>query len=224
MVAGMKKVVFIRHGESESNAGEKTQHPQSINLTPKGRQEAADKAAAFTARPGLIATSRYIRTKQTAEPFVKKFDGVPVTEWDIHEFTFLSAAKYKDTTNPERMPFLEEYWKRADPLYKDDDSAESFVEFVQRCRDAVEQMKKCDEGLTVAFSHGYLMNGIRFLLKGGFEKVDADTMRDFWNYHTTHKIENCATLEFDVENDKVTLVERPRVAKPKKPFRPFIPD
>lgn len=220
----MKKVIFIRHGESESNAGQKTQHPQSINLTPKGRQEAEDKAAGFTARPDLVATSRYVRTKQTAEPFLKKFDAVPVAEWNIQEFTFLSAAKYKDTTNAERMPFLEEYWNRADPYYKDDDTAESFVEFVGRCRDAVEQMKKCDDGLTVAFSHGYLMNGIRFLLKGGFEKTDSDTMRDFWTYHKTHKIENCATLEFEVEGNKVSLVETAKPAQPRKPHRPFILD
>ena len=220
----MKKVVFIRHGESESNAGGRTQHPQSINLTPKGRQEAEDRAAGFTARPDLIATSRYVRTQQTAEPFIKKFDDVEVTEWNIHEFTFLSAAKYKDTTNAERMPFLEEYWNRADPAYKDDDTAESFVEFVGRCRDAVEQMKKCDGDLTLVFSHGYFMNGIRFLLKGGFEKVDSDTMRDFWTYHMTHKIENCATMEFDVDGDKVTLAETPKAVAPRKPHRPFILD
>lgn len=220
----MKKVVFIRHGESESNAGERTRHPQSINLTLKGRQEADAKAAAFTGHPDLIVTSSYIRTKQTAEPFLKKFDDVPVAEWDIQEFTFLSAEKYKDTTNAERMPFLEEYWKRADPFYKDCDTAESFAEFVKRCKDTVEQMKKCDGDLTLAFSHGYLMNGIRFLLKGGFEKIDSDTMRDFWNYHSTHKIENCATMEFDVEGDKVTLAATPKPVTPKKPFRPFILD
>jgi 2,3-bisphosphoglycerate-dependent phosphoglycerate mutase len=220
----MKKVIFIRHGESESNAGERTQHPQTINLTPKGCREAENKAAGFAARPDLIVTSPYIRTKQTAEPFVKKFDDVPVAEWNIQEFTFLSADKYKDTTNAERMPFLEDYWNSADPLYKDDDTAESFVEFVGRCQDTVEQMKKCDGDLTLAFSHGYFMNGIRFLLKGGFEKVDSDTMRDFWTYHTTHKIENCASMEFEVDGDKVTLAERPKAAQPRKPHLPFILD
>ena len=217
----MKKVFcLIRHGESQSNAGEKTEHPQTVNLTPKGRLEAEAKAAGFAAKPDLFITSRYVRTQQTAAPFLKKFPDVPAEEWNIHEFTYLSAGKYKDTTNLERLPSMEEYWNRADPFYKDDADAESFAEFVQRCRDTVEQMKKCEGALTVAFCHGYVMNGIRCLLEGRFDKVDADTMRDFWQYHKTHKIENCATLEFEVDADSVTLVTKPAPAPVRKPKKP----
>jgi 2,3-bisphosphoglycerate-dependent phosphoglycerate mutase len=225
----MKKVVcIIRHGESQSNAGEKTLDPRSISLTPNGRQQAEDRAKAFPARPDLIVTSSYIRTQQTAEPLQARFPDVPAEEWNIHEFTFLCAKKYKDTTNVERRPALEEYWNRADPFYRDGDGAESFADFIGRCRDAIRRMSECEGPLTAVYCHGYVMNGIRFCLEGRADKLDADTMREFFKYHSDNEIKNCATLDFDVEDGSVTLVTQPTAPvpppKPRKPGRGFILD
>ena len=210
-----KKILFIRHGESESNAGEKTEHPQSINLTPLGRQQARDKAAGLGVTPDLIVTSAYIRTKQTAEPFIEKFSTVPTDEWNVHEFTFLAVEKYKNTTNDERKPDLMAFWTKADPHHRDGDSSESFSEFVDRCRDTVNKMKDAPGDTVLVFCHGYTMNCIRYLLEGKFDQgVTGKNMIEFWDYHADNKIENCETLEFNVEGDKVSLAKKPAPPRP----------
>ena len=218
-----KKILFIRHGESESNAGEKTEHPQSINLTARGRKEAQDRAASLPVTPDLIVTSGYIRTKQTAEPLQERFPGVPSEEWNIHEFTFLAVEKYRNTTNDDRKPDLMSFWTKADPDHRDGDGAESFNEFVDRCRATVDKMKDVEGDTVVVFCHGYVMNCIRYLVEGRFDEgVTPKGMLAFWDYHAENKIENCEVMEFDVDGDKVSLVKKPpqpRPARKKAPGR-----
>ncbi len=213
-----KRILFIRHGESESNAGAKTEHPQSINLTDTGRQQARDKAAALDVAPDLIVTSSYIRTQQTAEPFLARFAGVPAEEWNIHEFTFLAADKYKNTTNEERRPDLMKFWTNADPDHRDGDDSETFNEFVGRCRDTVEKMKKAQGDTILVFCHGYTMNCLCYLLDGKFDKgVTPQSMLDFWDWHAENKIDNCATIEFAVNGDSVTQVKKSPAPPARKP-------
>lgn len=214
-----KKILFIRHGESESNAGEKTEHPQSINLTTRGRQQAQNRARSLATKPDLIVTSAYIRTKQTAEPFVERFADVPTDEWNVHEFTFLAVEKYKNTTNDDRKEDLMAFWTKADPAHRDGASSESFNEFVDRCRDTVNKMKDAPGNNVIVFCHGYTMNCIRYLLEGKFDEgVTPQSMLDFWDYHAMNKIDNCEILEFDVDGDKVSLAKKtaPPRAKSKK--------
>lgn len=199
-----KKVLFIRHGESQSNAGEKTEHPLSIKLTQTGVQQAAEAAQHFSLRPALIVTSKYIRTKQTAEVFLEKFGYVPQEEWDIHEFTFLSPAKYKGTTNLERKSHIEAYWKAEDPLSREE-GAESFTDFSHRCKSTLDRIKNCPEGLTLAFSHGYVMLGLTFALEGKFDVITQETMRDFWITHNARRIPNCGQIAFIAEGGNLRL-------------------
>lgn len=221
----MKKTVyFIRHGESQSNAGEKTSSAGEVNLTSRGIQEAFNRAAGWEEKPDLIVTSPYIRTKQTAAPMIEKFPGTPQEEWNIHEYTYLSALKYSGTTNVERRPHMMAYWDRADPDYKDDKDAESFNEFVKRCKDTVEKIRTAEGPVTIAYCHGYMMNGILMALDGRFDKVDGSTMKAFWDFHAEHKVNNCDVFRFDVEDGKVTYVPASGNAPQKKPKGPAFND
>jgi broad specificity phosphatase PhoE len=208
-----KTVYFIRHGESESNAGQKTEHPQSVNLTERGITEAFNRAAGWEETPGLIVTSAYTRTKQTAAPLIAKFPGAQQEEWNIHEYTYLAASKYKNTTNLERAPFMHEYWDRAEPDFKDGGTAESFAEFAQRCKDAVEKIRNAKDDVTVAYCHGYMINGILMALDGKFDTVTPDTMRAFWKFHAENRVDNCEVFTFAVDGGKVSYLgksgERP---------------
>jgi broad specificity phosphatase PhoE len=75
------RAVFIRHGHSTANAGVPSDDLALIELTELGRRQAADIAAAWTECPTLIVISPYIRTRQTAEPTIERFPGVPVEIW-----------------------------------------------------------------------------------------------------------------------------------------------
>jgi broad specificity phosphatase PhoE len=74
-------VAFIRHAESESNAGLPTTDPASIALTENGRLQAVDFAEKITQQPDLVIVTSYLRTSQTALPLVNRFIGTKVETW-----------------------------------------------------------------------------------------------------------------------------------------------
>lgn len=197
---------LIRHGESASNAGEKTLDAASTTLTERGWQGARANATSFPETPHLIVTSRYIRTAQTAKPLLERFASVPVEEWDIHEFTYMSADKYAGTTTFDRRPFIDEYWKRIDPHFADGDG-ESFAQFAARCRAFIARMGNTT-GITAAFSHGHFTRGVLHALQGNFDSVTPATMTAFWQDHHANPIPNCTRYVFAVGDGKVKLVER----------------
>lgn len=211
-----KTFYLIRHGESQSNANEKTQSNQSSALTQKGHTQAREAAHAFPCKPDRIITSRYLRTQQTAKPLTERFNDVAQETWEIHEFSYLAASRYKDKTFEERKPFAEEYWKKADPDYKDEGTGESFTEFAQRSKDMLEKIRNYPGNCGVGFSHGYMMTGIIFALEGRFDKVDAQTMHDFRDrFINSGGIANCARIEFEIHDDKTVVLKNQPAAKPR---------
>ena len=190
---------LIRHGESSSNAGHVTTDTHSVSLTQKGLESAAAAARAFPSRPDLVVVSPYIRTRQTAAPFLERFEGVPVEEWEIQEFTYMDTRRYDGTTGEQRLPFINSYWESADPNFEDG-NGESFNAFAARCHRTIARMGQT-RGITLAFSHGHMMRGILFALAGHFDRVTPDTMRDFWHSHLNHPIANCTQMDFDIADD-----------------------
>src|SRR5437667_5839167 len=95
-----RSVWFIRHGESESNAGLPTHDPVFIDLTFTGHQQARKIANACKEVPSRVIVSHYQRTQQTALPTLEKFTMEPEV-WDVHEFTYLSKLHGQMTTRQE---------------------------------------------------------------------------------------------------------------------------
>jgi len=56
---------------------------------------------------------------------IERFPNVPVEVWPIEVFTYLQPRQWNGTRSTERMPFLERYWKDADPEYWDGEGAET---------------------------------------------------------------------------------------------------
>ncbi|HJZ47324.1 MAG TPA: phosphoglycerate mutase family protein [Roseiflexaceae bacterium] len=83
----MTEVWFIRHGESESNAGLPTSDTAKIVLTPRGLAQAEAIVKAFTRPPHLIVTSLYLRARQSAQPTIEHFPQARLEEWPVHEYT-----------------------------------------------------------------------------------------------------------------------------------------
>ena len=100
---------LIRHGESVANAGGAVSSFSEIPLTARGRQQAELFAARFDELsadpPTLIVQSPYLRARQTAEPLIRRFAGVPVETWPVQEFTYLDPAATNGLNEAGRMPF-----------------------------------------------------------------------------------------------------------------------
>jgi broad specificity phosphatase PhoE len=175
----MPTIWFIRHAESQSDAGLQTEGPESTGLTSPGNKQAFLISQVFVSKPDLIITSKYLRSKLTAQPTIERFWPVCQKVWPVHEFTYLSSDHSSFKTMQERRLMVDDYWKRNNPHYKDSEEAESFIHFMNRTCMILEILRYHTEDFIVIFTHGQLMRAVMWLLLTKPTKIDADSMREF---------------------------------------------
>jgi 2,3-bisphosphoglycerate-dependent phosphoglycerate mutase len=182
----MTRAWLIRHGESESNARRPTDHPVTVPLTERGRDQAERVAHAFDRAPDLVVVSPYRRAQETATPTLRAFPGVEVVEWPVQEFTYLAPARYQGTTVDDRRTFVGDYWRRLDPDFLDGAGAESFRDLaarVERVREMLLAVRPAGSGRFIAiFSHGQFIRMLLWWCLRGTREVDARAMTQFLGF------------------------------------------
>ncbi len=192
-------VWLIRHGESLSNAGRSTPGPEFTGLTALGVKQAEAVARAFPRSPSLIVSSKYLRTKQTAQPTVRHFPGAIWEEWpDVHEFTYLSWSHSGGTTEQERQRYVDEFWQRNDPFYADGEG-ETFIQFMSRVTSALERLRFCEKDFIALFTHGYFMRAVWWYLHNRPTRIDSKSMEDFYRLRFALDIPNGAILPIKLQ-------------------------
>ncbi len=192
----MTEVWFIRHGESASNAGLRTEHPATIELTALGRQQATCVSHAFKRAPDLIVTSPYARTKDTAQATIHRFRDVPQAEWPVQEFTYLNPANWNGTTGQERMPAAHLYWERGDPYFVDGPGAESFAGLLERVARTRALIESQEGNFVAVFSHGQFSRAFWLALISPQFDVSSDGMRRLRAFTHAIPFPNGAILKF----------------------------
>ena len=193
----MKSIRFIRHAESAANAGLPTSDPNMIPLTGNGKKAAERAALEYNwPAPDLIVVSPYLRARQTAEPFIAKFQNAKVESWPVQEFTYICAEKCIETTFAERKPMVEAYWEKALPDYVDGPGAESFREFVARALGSLAKLRRREEENVLVICHGILMQAIEFYQKSSEDPADPDSMRRFHQYMPKNPVPNLGAWNF----------------------------
>lgn len=190
----MKNIWIIRHGESEGNAGLRTGQAALIKLTERGHKQAELVTKVLPSSPDLIVTSPFIRTKETAAPYLKSLDDSIHEEWPVHEFSYL--ADCDNTTIFERRPLVKVYWERNDPSYIDGQGCESLNQFFQRIDNMWKRLLGTDAKTTVVFCHG---NFIRGLLWTKLLKQSSDKMQAYHTFTNNIPVPNTAILRIDME-------------------------
>lgn len=197
------EVWFIRHGQSEANAGLATHNPNEIALTPTGHEQARRVSAAFERAPDLIVTSKYRRAIETANETVARFPSVPVETWDMHEFSYLGLLG--PTTMQDRMPLVRAYWDRFNPNYIDGEGAESFANFIERVKAMQDKVRQMDGKFIAIFGHGFVMKALLWAnMIGSFEVTD-EYMRRFYAYNRTFEVANGAIVKAEYRPESVLL-------------------
>lgn len=206
------RVLLVRHGQSVANAGGKTEDHITNPLTDLGRMQSRDFAERLDCKPTLFVVSPFLRAQQTAEPLRQRFPDVPIEEWPIQEFTFLEPARYTNTCEEDREPHAFAYWQRQDPAHVDGPGAESFVQFLDRARDAIHRLVTANPGgCIVIFTHGFFIQAFRLVLL--FPNAsDAELMSNFQRFHLVNLIQNTDSLEFEIHDGKIQLIGQPRLA------------
>lgn len=155
---------FIRHGESESNAGLPSITDQSTPLTEKGFTQAELVASSIKKAPDRFVVSPYLRTQQTAAPTLEKHPNVPVETWLVQEYSYLSHQQYYNTTPDSRRKLSEKYFLTADPDLILGEGGESFNQFIDRVKSSLKRLKNATHYHTIIFGHGWFMRAILWVM------------------------------------------------------------
>lgn len=182
-----------RHGESEANAGLSTHDPMTIGLTARGLAQAKEIASSMPWSPDLIVSSPALRARLTAAPTQTRFPGVRSAVWPIQEFTYLSPRRCANTSIATRRPWVDAYWRQADPHYVDGDGAESFADFIARVRtfgDLLASARISGARRVAVFGHGQFLQAVRCMpIVAGSDTASID-MRAFRALDEGAPIEN----------------------------------
>ncbi|WP_433324353.1 histidine phosphatase family protein [Spirillospora sp. CA-294931] len=193
---GGARAWLIRHGESESNAGLPTNGPGVSPLTPLGRAQAEQVAAAFTEPPSLIVSSTFVRARETAAPTRARFPEVPYEEWPVQEFTYLGELHGPRTTADERRPMAEAYWERADPTATYGGNGESFAALLTRAGAFLERLAaRPEERLVAVFTHGLFIRALLWSFATGITTPDEAAMRSYHRFLQVCVTPNGSILE-----------------------------
>lgn len=187
----MKHVRLIRHGESAANAGQATLDHSTIPLTPKGFEQAHLVALSLNHTPALIVASPFTRAHSTAMATAAVFPHIPFETWPIQEFTYLEPARCTGTTVADRREWVEAYWAKADPGFKDGEGAESFLDFIARAQSFLERLAEHPAQDIVAFSHGQVINAVAWLIDRKPLGIDGAAMLDWRDYEIANHVPNC---------------------------------
>lgn len=178
----MARIYFIRHGESVANAGGVTMAHAIIPLSPLGVAQAATVADILDVEPSKVLVSKYLRARDTAQPFCDKV-GCPADVHPLlHEFSALDAATLEGMTGAQRRPIADAYWKTADPGVRMGPQADTFLEFNVRVAEFMAELPRLPDQC-VLFGHGIWFGLLCWKLLG-FSADDSQGMKAFRRFQT----------------------------------------
>lgn len=192
---------LIRHGESVSNAGEKTENYARMPLTPRGQTQAEQIAQAFPQPPDHILLSPYFRAQQTAAPLMRKYPNVPVGEAAVQEFTYLDSDRCRDLNLTGRQPLVDAYWDRMDPAYCDGGNSESYSHFARRVRSFLAHAAT-GPGWRVVFTHAQFIRGVVLATLWGDLPDSVESMRAFYAMREWLPVPNGSILRLEHRHDR----------------------
>jgi len=187
---------LIRHGQSTANAGLPSIGYEEVPLTALGHRQAQELASRVERQPDLLIVSPFLRAKETAAPIRERWPGSPCEVWPIQELTYLSPERCRGTTPEIRKPWIEAYWRRCDPEYRDGPDAESFAAFMTRLRDFHRRLSAVDGGFVVAVGHGQFFRAY-LLSRGASFAATAEWMKAYRAGETAQPMANCEVIELD---------------------------
>ncbi len=153
----MKKVFFVRHGESEGNIGEIQQTPETP-LTSRGFAQ-ADIIGKRVSRIDfdVLISSSYVRALQTAGR-ISSITGKAIIQNELFVERVRPSEQVgnKKALNAESEKLYLEAWIKGEK-YKD---GESFKDLVDRAKAALEFLESIPEEVGVVVTHGIFLRVI----------------------------------------------------------------
>lgn len=189
----MKTVYLVRHAQSESNAGIAIRPNHLISLTEQGQKQAQDLAQWLVENvpvPKQVFVSKFIRTQQTAQPYLEQISQESCVLDDLFEFNYLDFKTIEHLTHQQLRQKALDFWQKNDIFYQDSEQSDSFVHFVQRVKNVRQSLEHLPDGNYVVFTHGTWLGMLIWqLLQLNDDKIL--NMQQFLNFEFAIRPKNC---------------------------------
>ena len=192
----MKKIYLIRHAQSESNAGQAVRPNHQINITDVGKtqaQELADWLSANVTEPVTeIFVSQYLRTQQTAQPYLQRTKRTAIVIDELHEFNFLDFDTIKDLSFDDIRVIADDFWQRHS-AHRASEVTDSFEHFVARVQKVRAYFDALPDGTYLVFTHGMWIGMLIWQLLLG-DSPRLYSMKKFREFELAMRPKNCEVL------------------------------
>lgn len=192
----MKKIYLIRHAQSESNAGQAVRPNHAINLTDVGKtqaQELADWLSANVTEPVTeIFVSQYIRTQQTAQPYLQSTKRTAIVIDELHEFNFLDFDIIKDLSFDDIRVIADDFWQQHS-AHRASEVTDSFEHFVARVQKVRAYFDALPDGTYLVFTHGMWIGMLIWQMLLG-DSPRLYNMKKFREFELAMRPKNCEVL------------------------------
>jgi alpha-ribazole phosphatase len=201
----MKKIYYVRHGESVANAGGITMDHHVIPLSEKGHIQAVNVVGLLPSKPSCLYASKFIRTQQTAQPYLETVNLSLTIHPQLHELMNIDSALLAGMNGEQRKPVSDQYWHTADPHARMGETAETFIEFSHRVDAVMLDLQRLPND-TVMFGHGIFLALIVWKTLG-FPCDTAQAMRAFRRFQIGFPMPNCAVYTLHVDGNQPMRVQ-----------------
>ena len=189
----MKKIYLIRHAQSESNAGQAVRPNHAINLTDVGKTQAqalADWLTDHISEPVTeIFVSQYLRTQQTAQPYLQS---TKRTATVIDELHFLDFDTIKDLSFDDIRVIADEFWQQHS-AHRVSELTDSFEHFVARVQKVRAYFDALPDGTYLVFTHGMWIGMLIWQMLLG-DSPRLHNMKKFRDFELATRPKNCEVL------------------------------
>jgi len=190
-----RRVLLVRHAESEANAGRVFADVAAIPITDRGHRQARALARHLDAAPELVVASPMVRAQQTAAPLLARFPGVRCESWPVEEFVYRPPAASEED--------FAAYWTDADPRARTGPQTESFADLLERVHATADRLARETARTIVLVSHRKFLAALVFVLIAGRGRPGRRRMQRYRSFDQGLRWPNAALMPTWWEGDRV---------------------
>ncbi|WP_439256606.1 histidine phosphatase family protein [Lonepinella sp. BR2271] len=195
----MKTIYLIRHAESLANSGAKSLPDRDIPLSEQGQRQ-AQRVIPHLPLSQHVFTSEFVRTQQTAQPYLQHYQLTAQILPDLNEFSYLPLSLIDGLNGEQRRPISQAYWQRANPLEKCGENTDSFAEFNQRIEHFLHKAKTLPDQ-SLCFTHGIWIALLVWRLLG-FSANTSEDMQKFRQFQPHLPMPNTAIWRLNLSTEQ----------------------
>lgn len=199
----MRQFYLFRHAQSQANVGGMPLPDREIPLTELGQQQALNRCQQWHIQPSALYCSQFLRTQQTAQPFVQKYQ-LPLQQLScLNELSYLDFAMIQSLTTAQRQQLATQYWLTAEPEDKQAAQCDSFLDFSRRIDDFCRQITTFPDN-SLFFTHGIWLAQLSWKIFG-YEVNNNRDMQRFRQFTHALAIPNTAAFVLTVDHHCLQL-------------------